>query len=113
MGTSGSGGRDYGVIVRSLSPALPLHYTLGFALCRLMQKITHGRLCVVCTGGQTRLFPENRSQGPDGGDLKADIRVKSDTFWIRLCLMGDLGFAEAYMYGEVECDDLVSLFKVR
>ncbi|KAG5221475.1 Vacuolar fusion protein [Salix suchowensis] len=24
--------------------------------------------------------------------------------------MGDLGFAEAYMYGDVECDDLVSLF---
>jgi cyclopropane-fatty-acyl-phospholipid synthase len=26
--------------------------------------------------------------------------------------MGDLGFSEAYMYGEVECDDLVALFRV-
>jgi len=26
--------------------------------------------------------------------------------------MGDLGFAEAYMYGDVECDDLISLFRV-
>lgn len=78
-----------------------------------MQKITHGGLSVVCTGGQTYLFPESHSQGSDEGDLEAEIRVRSDTFWIRLCLMGDLGFAEAYMYGEVECDDLVSLFKVR
>lgn len=67
----------------------------------------------MCTGGQTYLFPESRSQESNEGDLEAEIRVRSDTFWIRLCLMGDLGFAEAYMYGEVECDDLVSLFKVR
>lgn len=26
--------------------------------------------------------------------------------------MSDLGFAEAFMYGDVECDDLVTLFKV-
>ena len=25
--------------------------------------------------------------------------------------MSDLGFAEAFMYGDVECDDLVTLFK--
>ena len=45
-------------------------------------------------------------------DLKAELRVLKDSFWVRLCAMGDLGFAEAYMYGDVECDDLVSLFKV-
>lgn len=27
--------------------------------------------------------------------------------------MGDLGFGEAYMYGEVECNNLTGLFKVR
>lgn len=26
--------------------------------------------------------------------------------------MSALGFAEAFMYGDVECDDLVTLFKV-
>lgn len=26
--------------------------------------------------------------------------------------MSDLGFSEAYMYGEVECDDLIPLFLV-
>ncbi|KAG6878299.1 hypothetical protein C0993_009305 [Termitomyces sp. T159_Od127] len=49
----------------------------------------------------------------DNEDFKAELRVISDVFWVRLCTMGDLGFAEAYMYGEVECDDLVSLFRVR
>ncbi|KAF9475073.1 CFS1-like protein [Pholiota conissans] len=43
-------------------------------------------------------------------DLKAELRVVNDSFWVRLCAMGDLGFSEAYMYGDVECDDLVSLF---
>lgn len=45
-------------------------------------------------------------------DLKSELRVVNDVFWIRLCAMGDLGFAEAYMYGDVECDDLVSIFQV-
>jgi len=45
-------------------------------------------------------------------ELKAELRVITDTFWVRLCTMGDLGFAEAYMYGEVACDDLISLFQV-
>ena len=26
-------------------------------------------------------------------------------------MMSDLGFAEAYMYGDAECEDLPSLFK--
>lgn len=26
--------------------------------------------------------------------------------------MGDLGFSEAYMFGEVECEDLISTFLV-
>jgi cyclopropane-fatty-acyl-phospholipid synthase len=51
---------------------------------------------------------DNEKQGP-----KAELRVVNDAFWVRLCSMGDLGFAEAYMYGDVECDDLVSLFRVR
>ncbi|TFK69533.1 cyclopropane-fatty-acyl-phospholipid synthase [Pluteus cervinus] len=42
----------------------------------------------------------------------AEFRVLNDAFWIRLCLMSDLGFAEAYMYGEVECKNLVALFEL-
>ncbi len=57
------------------------------------------------------IFPAN---GPaDDSERVAELRVVDEVFWLRLCAMGDLGFAEAYMYGNVECDDLVSLFHVR
>ncbi|EDR13177.1 cyclopropane-fatty-acyl-phospholipid synthase, partial [Laccaria bicolor S238N-H82] len=42
----------------------------------------------------------------------AEIRVVNDSFWVRLCTMSDLGFAEAFMYGDVQCDDLISLFQI-
>ena len=82
-----------------------------------MQNITKGHLRVL-TYSHIYTFPKpvESPQTPaenDLPDLKAELRVISDVFWIRLALMGDLGFAEAYMYGEVECDDLVSLFLVR
>jgi len=80
-----------------------------------MQKITKGHLRVLTYSHiYTFPLPELGNGGQINGrpDLKAELRVLNDSFWVRLCAMGDLGFAEAYMYGDVECDDLVSLFKV-
>lgn len=57
-------------------------------------------------------FPALSVEQNDAADLKSELRVANDVFWVRLCAMGDLGFAEAYMYGDVECDDLVSIFQV-
>ena len=45
-------------------------------------------------------------------NLHADLRVVSDVFWLRLCCMGDLGFSESFMFGEVDCPDLIETFKV-
>lgn len=75
-----------------------------------MQNITHGHLRIR-TESKTYDFGSSKASLDDAAP-RAELRVLSDTLWIRLCLMGDLGFAEAYMYGEVECDDLVALFKV-
>lgn len=85
----------------------------------LMQKITKGHLRVL-TYSHIYTFPIPELGNDTGNgekvnecpDLKAELRVLNDSFWVRLCTMGDLGFAEAYMYGDVECDDLVSLFKI-
>ena len=84
---------------------------------RLMKNIKVGQLRVL-TYSHIYTFPI-----PDPGseqqaanarpDLNAELRVVNNAFWVRLCAMGDLGFAEAYMYGDVECNDLVSLFQVR
>ncbi|KAJ7442616.1 CFS1-like protein [Mycena latifolia] len=70
-----------------------------------MQNISKGQLRVL-TYSHIYSFP---TVGADADDsqTKAELRVVNDAFWLRLCLMSDLGFAEAYMYGDVECDDLV------
>lgn len=79
---------------------------------RLMQNITTGQLRVL-TYSHIYNFPSGAEQAANRKPgLKAELRVVNDAFWVRLCAMGDLGFAEAYMYGDVECDDLVSLFLV-
>ncbi|KIJ42342.1 hypothetical protein M422DRAFT_31315 [Sphaerobolus stellatus SS14] len=80
----------------------------------LMQKTTKGHLRVL-TYEHIYNFPALRTtpaEEDDHSDLKAELRVSNDAFWIRLFTMSDLGFAEAYMYGEVECDDLVTLFEI-
>lgn len=79
-------------------------------LSRLMENITQGQLRVL-TYSHIYTFPIAGSERPEEG-FKAELRVANDVFWVRLCAMSDLGFAEAYMYGDVECDDLVSLFHV-
>ncbi|KAJ7625387.1 CFS1-like protein [Mycena polygramma] len=75
-----------------------------------MQNISQGRLRVL-TYSHIYSFPAPGAPD-DSQEFKAELRVLNDAFWIRLCLMSDLGFAEAYMYGDVECDDLVSLFNI-
>ncbi|EGN98375.1 hypothetical protein SERLA73DRAFT_91705, partial [Serpula lacrymans var. lacrymans S7.3] len=88
----------------------PLIRVTETAVITLMQKITSGHLRVL-TYSQIYAFPSLKGPNPKD-DLKAELRVIKDTFWIRLVTMGDLGFSEAYMYGDVECDDLVALFKI-
>jgi hypothetical protein len=73
-----------------------------------MQNITKGQLRVL-TYSQIYSFPPVGA-ATDKANMKAELRVVNDAFWLRLCLMSDLGFSEAFMYGDVECDDLVSLF---
>ncbi|TRM60495.1 CFS1-like protein [Schizophyllum amplum] len=73
-----------------------------------MRKIDKGQLRIL-TLNDVYQFPARQDKQ---GERKAELRVSHDAFWLRLCLMGDLGFSEAYMYSEVECDDLVTLFLV-
>ena len=43
---------------------------------------------------------------------RVEIVIKKEAFWMRLFLFADMGFAEAYMLGEVECADLTAFFQV-
>ncbi|KAL0581175.1 hypothetical protein V5O48_000865 [Marasmius crinis-equi] len=87
----------------------PLARLAEAAVIALMRNITKGRLRVL-TYTNIYTFPDHHAEDSEGH--KAELRVVNDTFWVRLCAMGDLGFSEAYMYGDVECDDLVSLFQI-
>jgi cyclopropane-fatty-acyl-phospholipid synthase len=85
------------------------------SIVTLMSRINVGRLKI--------LTPEQIYEFGPGGGLSAELKVVNDAFWVRLLLLGDLvyhifksilmqGFAEAYMLGNVVCDDLVAVFKV-
>ncbi|KAF7298882.1 hypothetical protein MIND_00836200 [Mycena indigotica] len=80
------------------------------AVVALMQNMDRGSLRVL-TYSHIYSFPASGSE-QDDTETKAELRVLNDAFWIRLAMMGDLGFAEAYMYSDVECNDLVSLFNI-
>lgn len=77
-----------------------------------MQNITKGHLRVL-TYEHIYNFPAPSKSLQEYPNTKAELRVTNDVFWIRLFTMSDLGFAEAYMYGDVECDDLISVFEVK
>ncbi|QRV86399.1 cyclopropane-fatty-acyl-phospholipid synthase [Ceratobasidium sp. AG-Ba] len=88
----------------------PLARLAESGVVALMQRITVGHLRVL-TSSHIYNFPALEDGVTPEGPY-AELRVVKDSFWIRLALMSDLGFAEAFMYGDVECDDLVTLFKV-
>ncbi|KAL5635822.1 hypothetical protein ACGC1H_004573 [Rhizoctonia solani] len=88
----------------------PLARLAESGVVALMQRITVGHLRVL-TESHIYNFPALGSEGIQDGP-SAELRVVKDSFWIRLVTMSDLGFAEAFMYGDVECDDLVALFKI-
>lgn len=84
-----------------------------------MEKISVGELRVltkeaIYTFGKP-CVPEQHGSDKDtgsSGELRAEIRVINDAFWIRMFMLSDLGFAEAYMVGDIEISNLDSLFKV-
>ena len=79
-------------------------------LSRSCQRLVLGRLSSlkngqICLNDQHERFVLGENS-PD--DLKATITVKNQRFYQRLVTGGDLGFAEAYLDGDFECDDLTS-----
>ncbi|KAF7290285.1 CFS1-like protein [Mycena indigotica] len=44
--------------------------------------------------------------------LHATLRVRSPSFWMRVALFTDLGLAEAFMFGDVDCDNISALIQI-
>ena len=96
--------------VSLLSHMLSLPVALILTGPSVLKNITVGHLRIV-TDKRTYDFP---AHGTDTGyeEPHAELRVINDAFWVRLCTMGALGFAEAYMFGDIICEDLISIFLV-
>lgn len=102
-------------------PSLPSPAASRSCSVSMMQRIEIGQLRILSEDGIYQFPPPseltqssssaNSAEGED--DMpKAEIRVLNERFWIRLMLLGDLGFSEAFMFGDAEVDDLAALFRV-
>ncbi|KAI9647165.1 hypothetical protein NHQ30_003548 [Ciborinia camelliae] len=96
------------------------------AVTSLFGRIERGTLLVtdvetgktICYGA--KIAKEHKTNGVNGNYVsrkagaarKIELRVVNQAFWMRLFLFADMGFAEAYMLGDVECDDLTGFFEL-
>lgn len=88
------------------------------AILPLLRRIQVGSLQICDTDGSTTLCGSPRRPGENDGEKgvyahpHAELRVLNDLFWLRMLLFADMGFAESYMLGEVDCPDLTAFFKL-
>lgn len=92
----------------------------------LFSRIENGTLVIIDeTTGRTTSYGQkiakehskmtngvNGTHKKSSGAGKVELVVRKETFWVRLFLFADMGFAESYMLGEVECADLTGFFQV-
>jgi cyclopropane-fatty-acyl-phospholipid synthase len=100
----------------------PLLTISKIAVTSLFERIEHGTLVVIEEGtgkidsygrianGARRVANGVSTKSASAG--KVELKVIGESFWARLILFADMGFAEAYMLGEVECSDLTRFFEV-
>jgi cyclopropane-fatty-acyl-phospholipid synthase len=93
------------------------------AILSVFSRIEVGTLLLVDEPGGTRLVDGQKlnSKILTNGDRpvrrasaipRVEVVVKNEAFWMRLFLFADMGFAESYMLGEFECEDLTAFFQV-
>jgi cyclopropane-fatty-acyl-phospholipid synthase len=90
-----------------LAHADPRPATFGERLfSAALSAMENGRLTVMLEDGRTLEF----GSGPESGPV-AFVRVRRQGFFRRCLLFGDIGFAEGYLAGEWDTDDLVAVFR--
>lgn len=81
-------------------------------VCRALSGMTRGRLQMELPEGDTLSFGDSSTFGtplPLGIDSTARVRVEHEAFFRRALLYGDIGFAESYIDGEWQSDDLTAV----
>ncbi|KAL8698342.1 MAG: hypothetical protein Q9224_001897 [Gallowayella concinna] len=79
------------------------------AVLSLLGRVKTGHIVIIDTDDSETICGE---RWPKEGVPKTELKVLKDAFWVRLLLFADMGFAESFMLGEVECSDLVDFFKI-
>ncbi|KAI9827250.1 MAG: hypothetical protein M1832_005388 [Thelocarpon impressellum] len=79
------------------------------AVCMSLSRLEHGEIEIVDTDATVLRFGETLGEARTA---KAELRVHKEAFWVRLFLFTDMGFAEAFMLGEVACPDLTAFFQI-
>ncbi|KAI0785790.1 CFS1-like protein [Abortiporus biennis] len=85
-----------------------------FKVCLLrsvLSRIAHGQIRID-TETRSYVFPEEILPTNKFPHVRAHIHVLRPSFWLRLALMSDLGFSEAYMFGDIDCEDLIAVFEI-
>ncbi|POW07859.1 hypothetical protein PSTT_07942 [Puccinia striiformis] len=77
----------------------------------LLSKIEFGQI-KLNTKQESLVFGKSKVHPETDEELAVVIEVVNDAFWLRMFLLSDIGFAEAYMVGDIQVDRLDSLFKI-
>ncbi|KAL8670538.1 MAG: hypothetical protein Q9168_004935 [Polycauliona sp. 1 TL-2023] len=79
------------------------------AVLSVLGRVEVGHILIIDNDGSETVCGE---RWPKDGVPKTELKVLKDAFWVRLLLFADMGLAESFMLGEVECSDLVDFFKI-
>ncbi|KAL7752193.1 hypothetical protein RI367_002238 [Sorochytrium milnesiophthora] len=81
----------------------------------VLANLRFGKITLTLPDGQQLNFQGSlfdQKSGADGvsvyNHLEACVHIKTDAFWSRLLLGGEMGFAEGYMAGEVDVDRMMA-----
>ena len=74
-----------------------------------------GKLSFVTRAREYTFSADEDSPTKTKDEPQATVQVLKDTFFLRLLASPDLGFAEAYMFGDIDVDTegLIDVFRVR
>ncbi|KAI4090589.1 MAG: hypothetical protein LQ344_004636 [Seirophora lacunosa] len=87
------------------------------AVLAFLKNTQIGSLTITDEEGETTVCDKSTTSEEDGErsvyDIaNAELIVRDSKFWIRAGLFADMGLAESYMLGEIECSNLTAFFKV-
>jgi cyclopropane-fatty-acyl-phospholipid synthase len=88
-----------------------------------LHRLDHGTLVIHDTDGSKHVFgapatDETLSRAANGAMSASkqapdvELHIHSSVAWTRILFANDMGFAEAYMLGEISCTDLASFFRL-